>query len=73
MLTRSSHPVDPGVQAVLFYLYAADLEGLRQHLLDNGIAAGAITFPEYLPNGEFRVVDPDGYVLMIAQSVSDTP
>jgi catechol 2,3-dioxygenase-like lactoylglutathione lyase family enzyme len=73
MLTRASEPVDPRAQAVLFYLYAVDLNGLRQHLLDNEIAAGEITFPEYLPNGEFRLVDPDGYVLMIAQSVGDTP
>jgi len=73
MLTRRSEPVEPGVQAVLFYLYAADLKALRQHLLDNGMAASAITFPDYLPNGECRVVDPDGYVLMIAQAAADTP
>ena len=73
MLTRSSEPVDPDAQAVLFYLYAADLKTLRQQLLENGIAAGEITFPVYLPNGECRVVDPDGYVLMIAQAAADTP
>lgn len=73
MLTRSSELVDPGAQAVLFYLYAADLKTLRQHLLDNGIAASEIAFPAYLPDGECRVVDPDGYVLMIAQAAADTP
>jgi catechol 2,3-dioxygenase-like lactoylglutathione lyase family enzyme len=73
MLTRSSEPVDQDAQAVLFYLYAADLKTLRQHLLENGIAASEITFPDYLPNGECRVVDPDGYVLMIAQAAADTP
>jgi catechol 2,3-dioxygenase-like lactoylglutathione lyase family enzyme len=73
MLTRSSEPVDPRAQAVLFYLYAADLKTLRQHLLDNGVAAGEITFPDYLPDGECCVTDPDGYTLMIAQSAADTP
>ena len=73
MLTRSSESVDPGAQAVLFYLYAADLRALRGQLLENGIAASEITFPEYLPNGECRVVDPDGYVLMVAQAAADTP
>lgn len=73
MLTRSSDSVDPRAQAVLFYLYAADLVTLRQHLIENGIAAGEITFPVYLPDGECCVTDPDGYALMIAQSAADTP
>jgi hypothetical protein len=73
MLTCSEEAVDPRAQAVLFYLYAADLKALRETLLVQGIAAGEITYPEYLPDGEFRVEDPDGYVLMIAQSASDTP
>jgi hypothetical protein len=42
-------------------------------LLAHGINAGEITYPEYLPQGEFRVVDPDGYTLMIAQSGPTTP
>ena len=73
MLTRSGEPVDPRAQAVLFYLYAADLKALRAALLAQAIAVGEIAYPEYLPDGEFRVVDPDGYVLMIAQSARDTP
>jgi catechol 2,3-dioxygenase-like lactoylglutathione lyase family enzyme len=73
MLTRSARPIDAGAQDVLFYLYAADLEALRSQLLAAGIEAGAISYPEYLPNGEFRVQDPDGYTLMIAQSAVDTP
>ena len=73
MLTCSSEPVDARAQAVLFYLYAADLKALRDTLLAAGTAAGEITYPEYLPNGEFRIQDPDGYELMIAQSASDTP
>lgn len=73
MLTRSARPIDAGAQDVLFYLYAADLKSLRSHLLASGIAAGEIGYPEYLPDGELRVQDPDGYTLMIAQSAAETP
>jgi|KBSMisStaDraftv2_1062788.scaffolds.fasta_scaffold05381_4 catechol 2,3-dioxygenase-like lactoylglutathione lyase family enzyme len=60
-------------RAVLFYLYARDLTGLREELLAKGFAASEITFPPYLPEGEFRLEDPDGYTLMIAQSGQETP
>lgn len=73
MLTRSACPIDASAQEVLFYLYAADLESLRSTLLAKGVNAGETSYPDYLPNGEFRVQDPDGYTLMIAQSAADTP
>jgi catechol 2,3-dioxygenase-like lactoylglutathione lyase family enzyme len=73
MLTCNEEAVVPAAQGVLFYLYATDLKALREALLAQRIAAGEISYPEYLPNGEFKVEDPDGYVLMIAQSASDTP
>lgn len=68
MLTRADAPVNAAQQAVLFYLCADDLVGLREHLLANGIAASAITYPFYMKKGEIRVTDPDGYVLLIGQS-----
>src|SRR5262245_24277174 len=73
MLTRSPCAIDPESQQVLFYLYARDLKATRELLLASGIAAGEICFPDYLPQGEFRILDPDGYMLMIAQSAEDTP
>lgn len=73
MVTRSDCPRDPSRDDVLFYLYAADLERLRSDLLGAGLSPGEIAYPEYLPAGEFRLQDPDGYTLMIAQSVADTP
>jgi catechol 2,3-dioxygenase-like lactoylglutathione lyase family enzyme len=60
-------------KTVLFYLYAQNLKGLRQELLANGLSASEISYPEYLPEGEFRLQDPDGYTLMIAQSGKETP
>ena len=68
MLTRADAPVIAGQQAVLFYLYAADLIGLREHLLASGVAVSAISYPFYMQKGEIRVEDPDGYVLLIGQS-----
>ena len=73
MLTRSACAVDIEAQEVLFYLYAADLPALRERLLAAGVGAGEISYPEYLPDGEFRVMDPDGYTLMLAQAGADTP
>ena len=73
MLTRSSRPIAAEAQEVLFYLYAEDLPGARAALLAAGIQAGEIGYPEYLPQGEFRVQDPDGYTLMLAQSTRETP
>ena len=73
MVTRAECPIQRGEDDVLFYLYATDLKDLRDRLLANGIQASEIRYPEYLPNGEFRMQDPDGYTLMIAQSATDTP
>jgi hypothetical protein len=73
MLTRSECAIDVEAQEVLFYLYATDLPALRERLLAAGIEAGEISYPDYLPRGEFRVGDPDGYTLMIAQAAADTP
>lgn len=69
MLTRASEPLTIGRQAVSFYLYSPDLIALREHLLASGVKkASGITYPEYMPKGEIRVDDPDGYVLLIGQA-----
>ena len=73
MLARGECAIDAEAQAVLFYLYATDLVALRKELLAHGLRAGEITYPDYLPKGEFRLTDPDGYTLIIAQSTADTP
>ena len=68
MVTHASEPVIPSQQAVLFYLYSPDLIALREHLLASGVKVSPITYPEYMPKGEIRVEDPDGYVLLIGQA-----
>lgn len=86
MLARASGPIDPGVQAALFYLHTPDVVGMRAHLLASGLVDGgvftgaesqgseerkgtvfAVTHPHYMPSGEIRVHDPDGYVLLVGQ------
>lgn len=66
MFQRSDAP-EPERQGVLFYLYTHDLAALRDQLLTAGIQAGEIEDGSPGPSQEMRVIDPDGYVLMVAQ------
>jgi hypothetical protein len=68
MVSEADEPVEPDKQAVLFYVYCADVEGFRNTLLAAGVDAGPIQKPFWAPGGEFRVTDPDGYVLMITHT-----
>jgi hypothetical protein len=67
MLEGTQGPSDPDRQRVLFYLYSRDLAALREQLIGAGIEAGEIEDGTPGPREEMRVIDPDGYVLMIAQ------
>ncbi len=40
MLAKASAPIDPRVQAALFYLYTPNLKALRDQLLSDGLANG---------------------------------
>jgi hypothetical protein len=68
MFARASEPVVAGQQAVLFYLYSPNLVVLREHLIASGVTVSPITHPAYMPKGEVRVDDPDGYCLLIGQA-----
>ena len=67
MVAEADEAVDPGAQAVLFYLYTRDLDGLRERLVSDGVPAGEITTGNLGPDRQMAVVDPDGYVLMVAE------
>ncbi len=67
MFEGGSDVVDPDREAVLLYLYSPDLAALREQLLSAGLEVGEIEDGSPGPREEMRVVDPDGYVLMIAQ------
>jgi hypothetical protein len=68
MLSRSARPMNPGAQDVIFYLYAPDVAAYRADLEARGIKVGPVTYPPYMPEGEFRIDDPDGYCLLVGQS-----
>jgi catechol 2,3-dioxygenase-like lactoylglutathione lyase family enzyme len=67
MLAEGEAPIDARAQGVLFYLYAEDLPGLRDHLVAQGVTVGEIVDGSPGPKREMRVTDPDGYCLMVAQ------
>jgi catechol 2,3-dioxygenase-like lactoylglutathione lyase family enzyme len=68
MVAKADEPVVPAQQAVLFYVYVDDVAAKRDELREGGVAVGDIQYPFYAPRGEFRVTDPDGYVLMITHT-----
>lgn len=79
MLAAATAPVVPEQQAVLLYLYCRDVSALRDHLLARGVAdaggpadalgtVSAVTRPPYMPAGEIRIADPDGYCLLVGQT-----
>jgi len=67
MLARASEPVVAGEQAVLFYTYCNDVAATHRALAAEGLEVGEVARPFYNPGGEFRLADPDGYVIYVAQ------
>ena len=53
---------------VLFYFYADDVEAARASLVEAGLNPGPIATPFYAPQGEFELVDPDGYIVMVSHA-----
>jgi hypothetical protein len=68
MITRADEPVIASQQAVLFYVYCDDIHAKRIELENAAIPVGPMQYPFYSPKGEFRIEDPDGYVLMITHT-----
>ncbi len=68
MLVRAGEPFDANAQAVIFYIYCADVKTFRDEFIKNGVECGEITYPFYCPKGEFRVKDPDGWCLMVTHA-----
>jgi catechol 2,3-dioxygenase-like lactoylglutathione lyase family enzyme len=67
MVARASGPVVPSDQAVLFYCWTPDVRRLHDELAAAGVEVGDVQHPFYMPAGEFRTTDPDGYVVLIGQ------
>jgi catechol 2,3-dioxygenase-like lactoylglutathione lyase family enzyme len=67
MLAQADGPVDAASQAVLFYCWSPDVQGLHDELEAAGLEVGDVERPFYMPAGEFRAIDPDGYVVLVGQ------
>jgi catechol 2,3-dioxygenase-like lactoylglutathione lyase family enzyme len=68
MLSLAAEPVNPAGQGVVFYLYVPRVAAFREQLAARGLNVGALQHFFFAKEGEFRMVDPDGYVLLIAQA-----
>ncbi|HEX6788923.1 MAG TPA: VOC family protein [Gaiellaceae bacterium] len=68
LMVTTGDPIDQAGQGIVFYLYSDDLAALREQLLAAGIEAGEIVDGTPGPREEMQLIDPDGYVLMIAQN-----
>ncbi len=67
MLAATSDPI-PAKHTVLFYIYTEDVTAARASLIEVGLNPGKITTPFYAPRGEFEIVDPDGYIVMVTHN-----
>jgi catechol 2,3-dioxygenase-like lactoylglutathione lyase family enzyme len=65
MLTRTDEPVAPDRQTMLLYLYASDLQAYWEELREKGLDVGPIEERFYMEQGEFELMDPDGYCLLV--------
>jgi hypothetical protein len=68
MVTKADGMVDAGQQAILFYVYTPDVAAYREGLVAAGLDAGPLQYPFWAPRGEFRLHDPDDYVLMVTHT-----
>jgi hypothetical protein len=73
MVAAADGPIDASSQAVLFYCWTDDARGLHAELEAAGIDVGEIEHPFYMRAGEFEVVDPDGYVVLVGQLDAASP
>lgn len=69
----NTHTPEGGAEPVWAWLQAGGahlmiVEAFRTELLANGVQAGVVEYPFWAPRGEFRVDDPDGYVLMVTHT-----
>jgi catechol 2,3-dioxygenase-like lactoylglutathione lyase family enzyme len=67
MLGQAREPVIADQQRLLLYAYCDDIDAAHAELAAHGVEVGPITKPFYNPGGEFRVNDPDGYAIWVAQ------
>ena len=67
MLSATNEPI-AGKHTVLFYVYMEDVAAARRSLIEAGLSPGEIATPFYAPQGEFELIDPDGYIIMVSHT-----
>ena len=67
MLSATTEPV-VDKHNVLFYAYTEGVEAAYASFVEAGLNPGPITKPFYSPRGEFKTLDPDGYVVMVTHT-----
>ena len=67
MVSRAAKAV-ADQHTVLFYIYTDDVAAAHESLAAAGLNPGEIKTPFYSPRGEFQLVDPDGYILMVTHT-----
>jgi predicted enzyme related to lactoylglutathione lyase len=67
MISKASEPI-PDQHSVLFYIYTENVTAAHESLTAAGLNPAEIKIPFYSPRGEFQLVDPDGYILMITHT-----
>ena len=70
MLAHAETTPAPSSQQ-MFYLYGAGTLELWQELTAAGVTCSPIETPLHAPHGEFRVDDPDGYILMFGHDAGN--
>jgi predicted lactoylglutathione lyase len=73
MLAEADAPVVASEQAVLFYVYAHELDELHGRLSEAGLEPGPIEAGAPGPDRQFRISDPDGYCLMVTDAAAMEP
>ena len=68
MLSLATEPVNAAAQGVLFYMYVPGVAAFREQLAARGLKVGELQYFFFAKDGEFRIVDPDGYVLLVGQA-----
>jgi len=68
MVAAADEPIVADQQRALFYLYTDDVAAARAATAEAGLNPGSITTPFYAPRGEFQLVDPDGYTVMVTHT-----
>jgi catechol 2,3-dioxygenase-like lactoylglutathione lyase family enzyme len=73
LLASGAAPEQPPTGPVTLYLQVHDADAVAAVLRDAAITPEHLGYPDHAPGGELKVVDPDGYVLLLGQVTGAPP